>query len=443
MKTSLAEISSVKKKLSVEIESQEVEKKLNEAYRDLKKKARIPGFRQGKVPLSILERHFGDQVADDVTRTLISETFPKALDEVKTFPLGTPLLEKEPLRRGEDFKYSAVMEVRPQFDINNYKGIEIQQEKCLVTDDDIEEQLDQIRKAVGKMASIEGKRPVQKGDYVVINYESFENEKPLEDIKASDFLLKVGSGDFHAKFEEGLIGLYKDEETEIEVDFEDEYYHSRLAGKKIHFNVRLTDIKELILPELNDDFARGLGGEFNDLEDLRKKIRENAIKQEEKRINKDLRQRLLQKIATTVDFEIPQVLVENEIDYAVESVRQNLVRSGADLEKAGLSEEKLRNDFRSAAEKRVKELLVLGEITKREDITINDEELAEGFKELSANTGQDIKTLRKYYEARGLVDSLRENLLQEKTLNYLVQNANIINVEKGAMTQDLSEKEKT
>ena len=441
MKTSLGEISAVKKKLSVEIESQEVEKKLNEAYRDLRKKAKIPGFRQGKVPIGILEKHFGDQVADDVTRALINETFPKALDEVKTFPLGAPLLEKEPLKKGEDFKYSAVMEVRPQFDVNNYTGLEIEQEKCSVTDDDIEDQLDKIRKAGGKMVAIEEKRPVRKDDYVVLDYESFENGKPLEDIKASNFLIKVGSGDFHTKFEEGLIGLSKEEEKEIEVDFEDSFYHSKLASKKILFNVKITDIKDMVTPELNDEFARGLGADFNDLEDLRTKVRENTIAQEEKRINKDLRQRLVQKIAATVNFELPQVLVENEIDYAVESVKQNLVRSGADLERVGLSEEKLRNDFRSVAEKRVKELLVLGEITKKENISINEEELAEGFKELAATTGQDIETLRKYYEARDMVGSLRENLLQEKTLNYLVENANIIQVEKGAITQNPSEKE--
>lgn len=441
MKTSLEEINTVKKKLSVEIESQEVDKKLNEAYRDLKKKAKIPGFRQGKVPRNILERHFQDQVADDVIRALINETFPKAIDEMKTFPLGAPLLEKDSLKKGENFKYSAVMEVKPQFDVSDYMGLEIEKEKCSVTDDDIEAQLDQIRKAGGKMNALEEDRAVLKDDYVVLDYEAFEDGTPLEEIKTSNFLLKVGSGDFHPKFEEGLIGLNKEEEKEIEVDFEDGFYHSMLSGKKIRFNVKITDIKQLVLPELDDEFAKGLGADFDNLEDLKKKIRETTVTQEEERTEKEMKQRLLHKIAATLDFELPQILIENEIDYAVESVKQNLARSGADLGKAGLSEEKLRSDFKPAAETRVREMLVLEEITKKEDIAINEEELAEGFKDLASKTGQDIETLRKYYEARDMVESLRENLLQEKTLNNLVENANIIEVEKGAITQDLSEKE--
>jgi trigger factor len=227
-----------------------------------------------------------------------------------------------------------------------------------------------------------------------------------------------------------LIGLNKDAEAEINVDFEDSYSHPKLAGKKIKFKVKIIDIKEMILPELNDEFAQNLGSDLKDFQDLKNKVRETITAQEEKRIDRETKQRLLEKISDDVDFELPQVLVESELDYAVENVKQSIIRSGSNLEKAGLSEAKLRQDFRATSEKRVREMLILGEIADQEKITLDEDDIAEGFKNLAATTGQDPDTLRKYYETRNLLDSLKEKLLEEKTLNYLIEHANIIEVNK-------------
>ena len=425
MRTSLEDISSVKKKLSVEIESSEINNRLEKAYKEVGKKVKIPGFRPGKVPRKILERHIGSQVAEDVTRDLINETLPKALAEAQTFPLGVPFLEKETLKQGQNFKYSAVMEVRPQFEIENYMGLEVEKENHSVTEQDIEDQLTQIRTAHGTLNSIDPSRPIQKNDHVVLDYEGFVEGKPLEGIQSSNFLLKVGSNGFHPKFEEALIGLKKDEEAEIRVEFEDSYLHTKLAGKTVTFKVKVLDIKEMLLPELNDEFAKNLSADFNDLEDLKDKVKETISVQVEKRIDSELKQNLLKKISDSVEFEIPQTLIESEVDQAVENVKQNLIRSGSNLEKAGLSEERLRKDFRPASERRVKNLLVLGKIAEKEKITINEEDLTRGFKELAESTGQNAETLQKYYQARNLVDALKEKLLEEKTLNYLVENAKI------------------
>ena len=438
MKASLEDITPVKKKLLIEIESQEVDKKLNKAYGELRKNARIPGFRPGKVPRKILETHFGPQVAEDVTRVLINETFPKAIQEVETFPVGAPLLEKEILKQGQGFKYTAVMEVRPKFELMNYLGLEVKKEKGSVTEEDVQDQLEQIRKANGTLSSIEQDRPIKRDDYVVLEYDGFENEVPLEGIKATNYLLRVGSQEFHPKFEEALIGLNKQDETEIKVDFKESYYHEKLAGKSVNFKVKIIDIKEMVLAELNDEFAGNLGADLKNLEELKTKVREVFTAQEEKRIKRELNQRLLQQISDSVDFELPQSLVESEIHFAVENVKQNLIRNGSSIEKAGLSEEKLKKDFRPASEKRVKEILILGEIAKNEDIEVSEEDLMEGFKELASTTGQDVETLKGYYEARNLVDSLKEKLLEEKALNYLVEHAKILEVDKDVLGENKS-----
>ena len=435
MKTRLEEISAVKKKLSIEIESQEVDRKLNEAYREVGKKAGIPGFRPGKVPRKVLERYFGKQVVDDVMTNLVNETFPRAIEEVEAFPLGVPLLEKGSLKQGQDFKYTALMEVRPQFELKDYLGLQAEKERCSVTEEDAQNRLEEIRKAHGKLTAIEQDRPIKKDDYVVLEYEGFEEGQPLEGIKSTNFLLKVGSHDFHPAFEDSLIGLNKDDQKEIEVDFEESYYHSRLAGKRVDFKVKIIDIKEMVLPELNDEFVLNLGADFKGLDELKNKVREALTAEEEKRIDRELKQRLSQKISESVDLELPEGVVESEINYAVENVKQNLIRGGSSLEKTGLTQEKLREDFRPGSEKRVKEMFILGEIAKREKITVDDEDLEKGFRELALSMGQSPEALREYYEARNLVDTLRNKLLEEKTLNYLVEHANIIDVEKGAISQ--------
>ena len=435
MKTTLEEISPVKKKLLIEIDAKEVNQKLNQAYAAIRKQAKIPGFRPGKVPRKILETYFGSQIKDDVTRDLISDSFPKAVDEAKTFPLGQPILEKESLKQGENFVYSAIMDVRPEFEVKDYLGVEAEKEIFSVSEEDVQKRLEEVREANGKLTSIEEERPIREGDYAIVDYEGFEDGKPLEGIKSSNLLVKVGKHDFHPKFDEALIGLKKAAETEIDIDFEADFYHTKLAGKRANFKVKIVDIKALSLPELDDAFASSLGTDLKDLESLKNEIRKTITSQEEKRIDSQLKQRLVEKISESTTFELPEVLVDAEIDFSFRRLKDNLERSGSNLEKTGLSEAGLRKDLRPASEKRVREMLILEQIAKQDEITVTDDDLEEGYRNFAENMGQDLETVKKYYEARGQVDALKEDLLKEKTLNYLVDHANISEVEGDALNQ--------
>ena len=429
MKTRLEEISPVKKKLEIEIEAGEVDKRIDEAYRELRKGVRLPGFRPGKVPRKILERRFGSQVIDDVTRRLVSETLPKAVEQTNTIPLSMPVIENEILKLGQNFKYSALMEVRPEFELKDYMGLEVEKERFSVSDEDVEAQLEEIRKTHGRLSSIETERGIKEGDFSVIEYEGFENGKALEGIKNSNFLINVGSHDFHSDFEKALIGLKKGEMSEFDVDFGEDYSQPKLAGRSVRFKVKVIDIKEMSLPELNDEFAKNLGADFKDLNDLKDKIRETLIEREGKRVDRELKMRLMKKVTDSVDFELPESLVDSELNGAIENIRQNFLRSGSSMEQAGLDKEKLKNDLKPASEKRVKDMLVLAEIARSNDLDITEAELSGGFEELALKTGQDAEALRQYYEANNLRESFRQQLLEEKTLNYLVKGANIIEVE--------------
>lgn len=435
MKTTLEDINPVKKKLLIAIDSKEVDKKLNQAYGEIRKTAKIPGFRPGKVPRKILETYFGNQVIDDVTRGLISESFPKAVDEIKTFPLGQPILEKEALKQGQDFNYSAIIEVRPEFEVKDYLGLDVEKEMFSISEEDVQKRLEEIREANGKMASIEEERLIRDGDFVIVDYKGFEDGRPMEDVNSSNLLVKVGKNDFHPKFDEALIGLKKEDETEVGIDFEENFYHTKLAGKSVNFKIKIVDIKELVLPELNDEFASNLGAELKDLDGLKDELKKAITSQEEKRIDGELKRRLLEKISGGIDFELPEVLIDAEIDFSARRLNDNLERSGSSLEKAGISEAGLKKEFRPASEKRVREMLILDRIAKQDQIDIDDDDLEEGYGKLAESMGQDVETVKKYYEARGQVDSLKEELLKEKTLNYLVDHANISEVGRDALSQ--------
>lgn len=435
MKTTLEDISPVKKKLLIAIDSKEVDKKLNQAYGEIRKTAKIPGFRPGKVPRKILETYFGNQVIDDVTRGLISESFPKAVDEIKTFPLGQPILEKEALKQGQDFNYSAIIEVRPEFEVKDYLGLDVEKEIFSISEEDVQKRLEEIREANGKMASIEEERLIRDGDFVIVDYKGFEDGRPMEDVNSSNLLVKVGKNDFHPKFDEALIGLKKEDETEVGIDFEEDFYHTKLAGKSVNFKIKIVDIKELVLPELNDEFASNLGAELKDLDGLKDELKKAITSQEEKRIDGELKRRLLEKISGGIDFELPEVLIDAEIDFSARRLNDNLERSGSSLEKAGISEAGLKKEFRPASEKRVREMLILDRIAKQDQIDIDDDDFEEGYGKLAESMGQDVETVKKYYEARGQVDSLKEELLKEKTLNYLVDHANISEVGRDALSQ--------
>ena len=441
MKTNLKDLSPVKKKLEIEIEAEEVAKKIDKAYRDLKKGVKLPGFRPGKAPRTLLERQFGDQVIEDVTIKLVNETFLKAVEETDIVPLNMPVFENSILEPGQNFSYSAVMEVRPEFDIDNYIGLEIEKEICSVSDEDADKQLEEIRNSRGTLTSITEDRGIKEADYAVIEYRGFENDEPLEDAEGSNFLIKVGSHSFHRDFEKALIGLKKGDDSEITVDFEEEHSQPKFAGKRVRFEVKVEDIKEMILPDLDDGFAKDLGADFENLDELKKKIKENLQSQEESRIDRELKGRLVDKISESVDFELPESLVESELNNGIERIKQSLLRSGSNLEKAGLDEEKLREDLTPSSKKRVKEMLILGEIARKDDLTIDEAELSEGFREMSMGIGQEPEIIRKYYEANNLLESFRVKLLEEKTLNYLVENAKIIDTEKVEMNKPKQEKE--
>jgi len=429
METSIEETSQVKRRISVEIEAEEVTKKLDQAYKEFSKKVKVKGFRPGKAPRKVLEQYYGKQIVNDVKSDLIKESFSKVIEETKLFPLGSPSIEDEVMRPGENFMYTILMEVRPDFELKDYMGISVEKEILNISEDDVDKRLEEIKEAHAKLISIDEGRPIKEGDYVIIDYDCVWKDRPLKGINGKDFMVHVGSKNFYPDLESGIVGLKKDDRKDLTIDFNEDFGDRRLAGKSVTFRIHVQDIKKKDLPGLNDDFARDLGNDFKSLTDLRKRVKEDITLNEERKIDRELKDRLLKNIAAMVDFELPEVMVENEIERSIATIKQNLLRTGTKFESAGISEEKMRHDLRAAAEETVKEKLILGKIADMEDIRVEDSDIRDGFRELAAQTGNDPAKLQQYYEKNNLLDSFGNQLLVEKVLNHLVQDAKINEVQ--------------
>lgn len=436
MKANIEEITSVKKRLTVEIDSADVDKKFEEAYQIVKKNATLPGFRKGKIPQKLVEQYFSDRVLENVTKELVNETLPKALEETNTYPINTPLIENVTVKKGQNFHYTALMEVRPKFELKDYKGLELEKEIVKVTDEDVGRQLEEIRRMNGKLKNVEENYGIQPNDIAILQYEGFENGLPLPGIKADQFMFQMGNNPFPPDFEKGLVGLKAGAQAEIKIDFQKDYHQQQFAGKSLLFKVKVLEIKTLDLPELNNDFVQTLGTDLQEVEGLKARIKEQMIAREEDRTDKELKQRLLNKIARTLQFELPESLVESEVEQALENLKRTLARSGSSMEKSGLREDHLRSEIRPGSEKRVKNFLILAEIAQKDDIRIEEKDLNEGFEQMAKSMNQDPQIVRRFYESQNMITPFRVRLLEEKTLNYLLENAKIKKVEADKVTRE-------
>ncbi len=424
MKVSVEDISSIKKKIHIEIPGEDVSKQIDSFYKELGRKAKIKGFRPGKVPRSILEMYFKDYVKGEVMQKLIQETYPSALSEANLKPLNNPVIDPGELEPGTPFQYSATIEVKPEIKLEGYIGLNIQGKKEEVKEEELEERLRTLQNLHASLKTILEERPVQNGDYVIIDYEAKEAGKSLEEERAIDTTLEVGSGRFIPEVEEKLIGMKLGEEREIEVALPEDFGYKRWAGKTISFHVKIKEIKEKILPALDDEFAKDLG-DYSSLDELKTKIREEIKKEKELFLQQQLRNQILNQLLEATPFEVPESLVEAQTQALVSDTKLRLARQGMALQDIGVTEEKLKEDYRTTAIKQVKTFLILEKIASQEGISVTEEETEERIREISEKVHQKFDVLKRYYEKNGLIPEVKAGILNDKTLDFLIQKANI------------------
>jgi trigger factor len=424
MKVNVEEISSIKKKMLIEIPEDQVTQEVDSFYKDLGKKAKIKGFRPGKVPRDILVRYFKDYVKAEIVQKLIEETYPKALTETDLHPVSPPAIDPGEFNEGKPFQYSAAIEVKPDIQLGGYAGLKIEGKKEEVKDEEVEERVKALQNLHANLKTISEARPIQSGDYVIVDYEASLGGKPLEGGKAIDFTVEVGSGQFIPAFEEKLIGLKLEEEREIEVSFPEDYGYQKWAGKTVSFHVTIKEIKEKILPSLDDEFAKDLG-DYSSLEELKAKLRGEIEKEKELALERQLKDQVVDQLLEANPFEVPESLVEEQVKALVSDTKLRLAAQGVDLKRLGVTEEKLQEDYKATALKQVRTFLILEKIAGQEGIAVTDEEADDRLKEISERMRQKFDVMKRYYEKNGLLPEVKAGIIRDKTLNFLLEKANV------------------
>jgi trigger factor len=422
IKIDVEDLSSTKKRLQIEVPGEVVSKEIDSAYRKLSKKAKVKGFRPGKVPRTILERYYGDYVHNEVMSTLISDTYVKAISEKDIKPVSQPTIDNGTLEEGKAFEYSATVEVKPDVDVKDYLGLQLQGRKVNVAKGDVDKRLRELQDLHAQLVTEEKRKKIREGDFVLIDYEGSSDGRPFEGSSGKDLMLHIGSGGFVPGFDERLIGAQRDDEREVEMTFPED--HPSMAGKQAVFRVKVKEIKKRILPKLDDEFAKDIG-EFKDLKELKARIREDLKREGEESAKRDLERQLVEKLIERNSFDVPRSMVEGQIDYFVADTKIRLASQGVDLKDVRIDEGKLRKDFEEAALKRVKQGLILEKISALEGISAEDEEVTERLREISLRTNQNLEKVRGYYQKGDRMADLRARIVEEKTLDFLLKRSTI------------------
>ncbi len=431
MKVRVEDQSTVKKILHIEVPQDEVTRELDGAYGQLKKTAKIKGFRPGKTPRSVLERHFRKDVHADVSGKLIQSAFMDALKETELKIVGSPKVDPPELSDKSPYAFEAAVEVNPELDDITFKGLELTKTKYEASDSEIDTQLKMLRQNLAKREKIKEERPLKLGDVAVIDYEGFKDGTPFAPTKMTEnFVLKVGDGQVVKDLDEGLVGMQINEEKEIEVTFPQDYFKEELVGQQVVFKAKLNEIREEILPEVDDEFAKSISDQFDSLDTLKEKIRENLVAGYNKRTEQELNEQIFEQLLEKIEFEVPDVLVDGELEHILNDAEQSFAQSNRKFEDVGITREGLAEKYRPTADKQVRRHLILNKIVEQENLTLSDDELELGFEEMAKVYQQPAEHLKGYYNQNkeGLA-LFKHTLLEKKALNLIIDNGQISEIE--------------
>jgi len=426
---SIEDISSVKKKMLLEISWADVKKELDKAYRVIGKKAKVKGFRPGKTPRKVLEMYYKNQAEEEAVSTLVGESYADAVKKNKISVVDNPVIDQKGIEVNKNFEYTATVEIEPVFEPKDYAGLEVEKEEYEVKGEDVETRLEQLRQMYSAFESIEDNRGIIEGDFVNIDFEGKVDGKTSKELTSKNYTLEIGSKIFVPGFEDQLIGVNKGESKEIEVRFPDDYPSKDVAGKDGIFSVSVNDIKEKRLPDLDENFIKNFDA-YDKLEDLKKDIRESLIKENETRINTDLKNMIIDRLLENNEFEIPSVFVNRQINYMVLDARQRMINNGMNPEKAAEISSNLHDRFESEAKKMVKTSLLIHKIAEKESITVDEKDIEVKLRELARKLAQDYESMKASYETNNIKEHLKHEILEQKTLDFLEGKSDIKNVKK-------------
>ncbi|MCX5890412.1 MAG: trigger factor [Deltaproteobacteria bacterium] len=424
VKVEVEDLSEVKRKLRIEVPSTEVTEEVDRAYRQLGKSAKVKGFRPGKVPRSILEMYYRKQIEEEVSDALVRRSLSEALKEKDLEPVHLSWPEPPPAAvAGEDYRYSVELEVTPKFDVGDYLGLDLAAPEVEVTDSEVEARLEEVRQQNALLKPPVESRPAREGDFVVHDYQAYFAGQPAEAGKAEGTYVEIGSGKFNADFENQLIGLTEGAESRIAVDLPDDFANPLLAGKSVEFQVKIHEVKEKVVPDLDDTFAKGLGCNFQTLSDLREAVRLDIIKGKERERQAVLENQVQDQLLARHPFEVPPSLIQQEQESLFREQWERLSQYGVKPEQ--MDHTKMLEAIKPMAERRARVNILLDRIAEQEGLTVDDAEADATLARIAVHNGRDVTEVRKFYQERELMGTLKQQLRAEKTMKLLLDKAKV------------------
>ncbi len=413
---------SCRRELELEIPAEEVSKASEKVAKEFAKMARVPGFRPGKAPISLIKRRFAEDIKGEVLQTLVPETVEKAVAEQKLTPVSQPQVDKLEFKEGEPVKFRASFDVLPEFTLANYKNLEIEMPEMNLTDEDVSKTLAEMQQRAAAFTPVEG-RTVENDDFVQVKLHGTP-EGEGDPLDAESVLCHVGAEETMEPFNENLRGANVGDHKDFDVNYPADYPDAKLAGKLFHYSVDVLGIKTKKLPELNDEFAKDVS-DATSLDELKAKIKE-SLEHERDHRQKDLqREKVIGELVKLHDFPVPESLVEHQMDVRLERVVRSLAQQGVDPRAVNIDWVTLRKRQEDRAKDDVKAELVIDRIATEEKIDATEEELDHELEHMAGHSGESAEVLRARLTKQGALDRMKAKLRSDKTIDWLAQNASV------------------
>ena len=427
MKAELVKKEGNKVTLKITVDNNKFEEAVNKAYNKTKGKYNITGFRKCKAPKVVIETQYGKGVFyNDAIDMLFPEVYPEAIKELNIDPIDRPDLDIEEISKDNGLVMVVNVEVKPEFELGAYKGIEISKVDNTVSEEDVEARLNEMVNRNARLTSVEDKA-LENGDTAVIDFEGFENGVAFEGGKGENYNLVIGSNTFIPGFEDQLVGKKAGEEVEVNVTFPETYHAENLAGKPVVFNVKVNDVKVKEVPALDDEFAKDTT-EFETLAELRADVKAKLEEQAKNAADAEMRNALVEKVSANTEVEVPEAMVQHQIDNMLMELNYQLQYQGLNLEQllqmTGRGLDELREERRADAERLVKSSLVLEAIAEKENVEANDADVDAELEKMAAMYNMEVEKIKSSLRETDIED-IKGQIKIRKTLDLLVENATI------------------
>ncbi|MDO9264560.1 MAG: trigger factor [Desulfosalsimonadaceae bacterium] len=433
MEVTVTDLNSVKKKIQIEIPQTDVAKAVDTAYLELKKTAKVKGFRPGKTPRAVLERMFNKDVQADVANTLIQNSFLEAIKENKLAFIGMPDINPPELDPAAPYIYDVTLEIKPELAPIDFNGVQLKKTLYKMSEAEVDKQIELLQKQLAEFQPIAEVRAVADGDYAVIDYEGFKDGLPFAQTqKTENYTLKIGRKMISEDFDQQVTGMIPGEQKTFSITFPEDYHNKDLAGIEVSFTVMLKEIRQEVLPDADAAFAKKLGP-FETLEDLKNAIRKNLQEGYDKRSQQEIQEQIFEKLLTE-SFELPETLVKMELDGIIDDTEMRFSQSNMTLDQLGLSREKLEEEYRDVAEKQVRRHIFLSKIIEQEKMELTEEQLDLEYESFAQVVGQPVDFIKSYYKANpDKLDGFKHALLEKKVFDLIIEKAAIEEVEPEAV----------